>query len=124
MYPVMCSSVLGGKEGHASVQKLSYVGIVLLRKMKNPEMQHKQQVSSSGSLEVRSSCLQALMELSSFQDLRGNWTTKGGVDLSQRKAVWFPWGRDGGKAGHVSKLSLCVFLALSTKRQVASQCTV
>lgn len=111
MYPVMCSSVVGGKEGHASVQKLSYMGIVLLQKMKNPEMQHKQQVSSSGSLEVCSSYLQALMKLSSFQYLNGNWTTKGGADLSQRKAVWFPWGWDGGNAGHVSKLSLLCLLS-------------
>lgn len=92
MYPVMCGGVVGGKESHASVLKLSSMGIILLRKMKNPEMQLKQQVSSSGSLEVCSSCLQALMELSSFQDCSGNWTTKDGDDLSQRKGVWFPWG--------------------------------
>lgn len=94
MYPVMCSSVVGGKEGHASVLKLSYVGIVLLRKMKNPEMQHKPQVSSSGSLEVRSSCLQALMELSSFQDLHGNWTTKG-VESTYLKGKRFGFPGDG-----------------------------
>lgn len=77
----------------------------------DPEMQLKQQVSSSGSLEVCSSYLQALMKLSSFQDLNGNWATKGGADLSQRKAVWFSWGWDGGNAGHVSKLSLLCLLS-------------
>lgn len=108
---VRCSDAVGGKEGHASVLKLSSMGIVLLRKLKNPEMQLKQQVSSSGSLEVCSSYLQALMKLSSFQYLNGNWTTKGGADLSQRKAVWFSWGWDGGNAGHVSKLSLLCLLS-------------
>lgn len=87
MYPVMGGRAVDGKEGHASVLKLSSMGTVLLQKMKNPEMQLKQKVSSSGSLEVCSSCLQALMELSSFQDCNGNWTSKGGADLSQRKGA-------------------------------------